>query len=439
MKQLRIARVIALVMVAMALCAAPAQAQSRDLSVEDLRNTIRAIAVTNDLREATGLYASVATRAGRSRELHEVFMRKMLEMELPNRASGAARALVRIDPNNGMAWGVLGYYDTNKDQVARGFKETIEAVALMPHDSNLLYNLGQAAAWYDLEGAKARFDSGAVATLEQHRALWSQNGAFQEGLNRIERGKQHHEALIAEVEDEIEEIADEVGDLSERHEEIQDELADVRARIDDIERLVAIYMDAVVDDAAPGSGAHPLLVELGEAQKLLIQLLMEKEDLEYRMRRLGNDRKDRERRINVLQRERIKNFRLADGWLEFRAPVYDRSQPVLAGLDLNQISEGDIIVINYGTIDTGADVIDNRDADFLTWWDDHSDTEAEALEAEEDPAFDEKTAAALLKQVDRHLDRHELDEARTLLEKIISTHRKTDSAQAAKLLLQGLG
>ena len=439
MKQIGIRRIVGLMVIAAALCAGPLQAQPSELTVEELRDTIRAIATTSDLREATGLYASVATRAGRSRELHEVFMRKMLEMELPNRASGAARALVKIDPNNGLAWGVLGYYDTNKDQVPRGFKETVTGATLMPHDSNLLYNLGQAAAWYDIEGPKTRFDPGAVATLEQHRSLWSQNGSFQEGLNRIERGKQHHEGLITDVEDDIADIEDELADLADRHSELEDEIADVRARIDDIERRIAIYMDAVVDNALPGNGAHPLIVELSEAQKVLIQLLMEKEDIEYKTGRLRNDRKDRERRIMVLQREKIKNFRLADGWLDFRPPLYDRSETVLAGLDLNNVSESDIVVINYGVINRGPVEVDDREEDLLTWWDDHSESEALALEAEEDPAFDEGAASELLMKVNRHLDRHEIENARSLLEEIVSKHRKTDTAQEAKRLLQGLG
>ena len=439
MKRIHVGRAVSLVAIVVALCAGSIHAQPSQLTVEELRDAIRKVATTNDLREATSVYAAVATRAGRSKELHEVFMRKMLEMDLPHRAGGAARALVKIERDNGLAWAVLGYYDTNNDQVPRGFQETVIAAPLLPHDDNILYNLGQAASWYDIEGPKTRFDSNAVGSLEQHRALWSQNGAFQEGYNRIQEGNEHHEGLIADVEDEIEEIDAEVQDLTDRHGELEDEIADVRATIEDLERILYLRYGArewELYSGTPGNDMLAIFKLLGEAQKLWIQLVSEKEDVEYRIGMLGLDREENERKIRVLKREKVKNFRRVDAWLDFRPPTYDRSQSVLAGIDLAGVSESDIVVINYGTLDLGQEEEDDREDEFLAWWDDHSDVEAAAAGA--DPAYDEAAAVKMLHEANRRLDRHEIGTARALLEQIVSKHGKTQTAQKAKQLLQGL-
>jgi len=407
--------------------------ETKQVTVEELRAAIRHLADANDLRQANAIFAEVNNHAAKSVQLREVYMRKLMELGHPDKAAGPARMLVRMEGGNALAWALAGFYDANHGEVPDGVAATVTAVELWGRvDDNLAYNLGQAIAWLDIEGAETGYGGQVMADLETRRDSVSQSPSFQDGYDRIKRGEAHYDALVAEAEDEIEGYKEAIDDLMARHAELENEIADVKATIEDLQlriRRVA-GVDAVgVVEALPGSDLGALLRALGEAQARFVQLATEKESVEVKVGVSRARRKETERELRRIHQDKIKAFVQADGWFAFRPPVYDTTQPTLAGIDLNAVSDDDIIYIavHQEMIETDEGIADGYDE-----WQEPVATK------DIDPLFDEATAADMLRQANIYLDQRKMAEAKALLGEIISTHRKTKSAQKAKRVLAGI-
>jgi len=81
--------------------------------------------------------------------LQNAYMRKMLKFGLPKIAFYAAQTLVRIEPDNGTAWGVMGYMHGHRGHYDKAFAACIRAAALAGDDPSVLHNAGQMVAWFD--------------------------------------------------------------------------------------------------------------------------------------------------------------------------------------------------------------------------------------------------------------------------------------------------
>ncbi len=109
---------------------------------------IRAIRETDNPRSAMSAYARGCAIDRNKVELHDTYMKRMLKFGLPKIAYYPARVLVRLDPNNGLAWGVVGYNRGNRGELAEALSATIRSLEKRRDDPSVLHNAGQLVAWY---------------------------------------------------------------------------------------------------------------------------------------------------------------------------------------------------------------------------------------------------------------------------------------------------
>ena len=116
---------------------------------EKLAAFIRAIRRAEDPREALSAYAKGCSISRLNAELHTAHVRRMLQFGRPETAYYPAQAAVRLEPENGMAWGVLGYVHGKRHRLEEALAAAVRAAKYAPDDNSILHNAGQLVAWCD--------------------------------------------------------------------------------------------------------------------------------------------------------------------------------------------------------------------------------------------------------------------------------------------------
>ena len=87
---------------------------------------IQAIQQAADPSAAVAAYGSGLALAANDPKLHEAYVARMVDMGLPEIAYHQAQTLTTLQPNNGLAWGVVAYVDARRGQMP----EAIAAINL---------------------------------------------------------------------------------------------------------------------------------------------------------------------------------------------------------------------------------------------------------------------------------------------------------------------
>ena len=116
-----------------------------------LAEFVQAVRDADHPRQAITAYARGCAVDASRPEIHEAQMRRMLRFGLPKIALFPARSLVAIQPDNGLAWGVLGYVHGQRGELAEAFAASIRAAEHARDNPSILHNAGQLVAWYDHE------------------------------------------------------------------------------------------------------------------------------------------------------------------------------------------------------------------------------------------------------------------------------------------------
>ncbi len=129
--------------------AEPARGPETMPSSGRLEGFIQAIRDADYPSQAISAYARGCAVDRTQPEIHEAYMRRMLQFGLPRIAQYGARALVAMQDDNGMAWGVLGYMAGRKGDLADALSSMIRAAEGAPDNVGILHNSGQLFAWYE--------------------------------------------------------------------------------------------------------------------------------------------------------------------------------------------------------------------------------------------------------------------------------------------------
>src|ERR1035441_3947298 len=75
---------------------------------------IQAIQQAGDPSAAVAAYGSGLALTANDPKLHEAYVVRMVDMSLPEMAYHQAQTLTILQPNNGLAWGVVAYVDARR-------------------------------------------------------------------------------------------------------------------------------------------------------------------------------------------------------------------------------------------------------------------------------------------------------------------------------------
>jgi hypothetical protein len=114
-----------------------------------IARSIRAIREANTMAAAAEAYAEGADVDRESVELNTAYMRRLLQLGLPDIANGPAATLVRIPVADGTGYGVLGYNCGRQNDLTNALSYTMKAAGLIKDDPSIQNNLGQLTAWYE--------------------------------------------------------------------------------------------------------------------------------------------------------------------------------------------------------------------------------------------------------------------------------------------------
>jgi tetratricopeptide (TPR) repeat protein len=203
-----------------------------DERAERLATFVRAVEAAAHPREAITAYAR-GCAVDRSRpEIHNAYLRRMLTFGLPQIAYYPARVLVTMEPDNGTAWGVVGYMHGRRGELDKALSATLQAVQLAREDPSILHNAGQLTAWYDHEIEPPKIPDRSKRALARVREELAKAPAFAKAYGTIESAYQRRAALAKEFDQKIAAADAEVLTLERLALEIDRKLRDLADEIE---------------------------------------------------------------------------------------------------------------------------------------------------------------------------------------------------------------
>ena len=166
-------------------------AKAAETPEAQLRGLIETIREAENPRTAISAYARAAAIDSKSIELHQAHMLRMLRSGLLRIAYYPAGALVRLDPDNGTAWGVLGCAYGRKGDWVEALAATVRAAEQIPDDPSVLNNLGQLTAWYERQLDLPGLPAAVRRSIERHKDEWTRRAAFLRAYQRMKKAYEH--------------------------------------------------------------------------------------------------------------------------------------------------------------------------------------------------------------------------------------------------------
>src|SRR5208283_5223651 len=152
---------------------------------------IQAIQQAPDPSAAVAAYGSGLAVAANDPKLHEAYVARMVEMGLPEMAFHQAETLTTLQPNNGLAWGVVAYVDARRGQMPEAISAINLAGQFASSNKFVAHTAGEIVAWYDLKADKSKLPDNAKDGLTRIRGLLDKQPDFTQAY---ETGRQAYQS-----------------------------------------------------------------------------------------------------------------------------------------------------------------------------------------------------------------------------------------------------
>ena len=141
---------------------------------------IQAIQQAGDPSAAVAAYGSGLALTANDPKLHEAYVVRMVDMGLPEMAYHQAQTLTTLQPNNGLAWGVVAYVDARRGQMPDAISAINLAGQFASSNKFVVHTAGEILAWYDFKADKAKLPEYTKDGLARLRGLVEKQPAFTE-------------------------------------------------------------------------------------------------------------------------------------------------------------------------------------------------------------------------------------------------------------------
>jgi Flp pilus assembly protein TadD len=151
---------------------------------------IQAIQQAADPSAVVAAYGSGIAVAPNDPKLHEAYVARMVDMGLPEMAYHQAQTLTTLQPNNGLAWGVVAYVDARRGQMPEAVSAINLAGQFASSNKFVAHTAGEILAWYDLKADKTKLPDNAKDGLTRVRSLMDKQPAFTEAYETARKAYQ---------------------------------------------------------------------------------------------------------------------------------------------------------------------------------------------------------------------------------------------------------
>ena len=182
-------------------------------------------------REAITAYARGCAVDRLNVELHNAHMRRMLQFGQPQLAYFPAQTLVRIQPENGTAWGVLGYLQGTNGKLAEALEASIRAGRIAGGDPSILNNVGQLIAWYQGQRKPPKLSDANMRLIERLKKDLGEREPFVDAYARVSAAYARRDEEAAKVESKITIVEAEGQAARQEAEEVDRKLRDLNDEI----------------------------------------------------------------------------------------------------------------------------------------------------------------------------------------------------------------
>ena len=151
---------------------------------------IQAIQQAPDPSAAVAAYGSGLAIAPNDPKLHEAYVARMVDMGLPEMAFHQAETLTTLQPNNGLAWGVVAYVNARRGQMPEAVSAINLAGQFASNNKFVAHTAGEILAWYDLKADKTKMPENAKDGVARIRGLLDKQPAFTEAYDTARKAYQ---------------------------------------------------------------------------------------------------------------------------------------------------------------------------------------------------------------------------------------------------------
>ena len=150
-----------------------------------LAEQIRIIRQATRPEEAIEAYARGCGLDATNVEIRDAYMRRMLRFGRPEIAAYAAQVLVKLQPDNYLAWAVMGHRHGKRKEWTEAYEATAVALEGLAKDPSVLYNAGQLVAWQEGQTPPPKLSDRARRAVEQKRPQLNGAPQFKKGFDAI--------------------------------------------------------------------------------------------------------------------------------------------------------------------------------------------------------------------------------------------------------------
>jgi hypothetical protein len=151
---------------------------------------IQAIQQAPDPSAVVAAYGSGLAITANDPQLHEAYVARMVDMGLPEMAFHQAETITTLQPNNGLAWGVVAYVDARRGQMPEAVSAINLAGQFASGNKFVAHTAGEILAWYDLKADKSKMPDNAKDGLTRIRGLLDKQADFTQAYDTARKAYQ---------------------------------------------------------------------------------------------------------------------------------------------------------------------------------------------------------------------------------------------------------
>ncbi len=320
---------VAIIAALLALTPVCANAQEAPATDEEIAAAIEAINAAETGPDARSAYAAITRRALDSVELRDAYLEKLLSLGRAEYGAGAAEQLLTLAPDNLNALRVAAYARAEDEEYPTALAAALRAAIQATNDEATLTNLGQLAAYMQLDETAPEIDAETLALLEASTDALSELDAYAEAYGRIAGAYETYLTGLEEVQTAMDEAQAERERLEAQLESLEAQLSDIRAEKREIERQIRAQGGGVGVGGASGQQQTP--PELQEVQDRQRACQAEITDTENDLRALRGPYLQAQDDLEDYIDDRDRMIRREGGVMEFVEPAALDGDPVPLG------------------------------------------------------------------------------------------------------------
>jgi hypothetical protein len=151
---------------------------------------LQAIQQAPDPSAVVAAYANGIALSPNDPKLQDAYVRRMVDLGLPEMAFHQAQTLTTMQSNNGVAWGVVAYVDARRGQMPEAISAINLAGQFAPDNKFVAHTAGELLAWYDRKADKKAIPAEAQDGLAKIRKLLAKQTAFTEAYDNASKAYQ---------------------------------------------------------------------------------------------------------------------------------------------------------------------------------------------------------------------------------------------------------